>query len=180
MSRPLAWLYVAGGALGFAASAALTLEKLALLRNPAHVPTCSLNPVVSCGPVMDSPQAAAFGFPNPLLGIAGFAVVVTTGVALLAGFAPPRSYRLALNAGTGLAVVFVHWLVVVSLYDIHALCLYCIVVWIVVIPLFWYTTLDTWPRLAPLRRLHSTVLVLWYAVIVALVLHAFWDYWVTA
>ncbi|MFE2750576.1 hypothetical protein ACFXGA_01090 [Actinosynnema sp. NPDC059335] len=39
------------------------------------------------------------------------------------------------------------------------------------------TTLDTWPALAPLRRLHSAVLALWYALIAGLVLHAFRDYW---
>ncbi|ANZ39885.1 vitamin K epoxide reductase [Lentzea guizhouensis] len=179
MNRALAWLYVVGGGLGLTGAAALTLEKIAVLRDPSYVPTCSLNPVVSCGSVMDSPQAAVFGFPNPLLGIAGFAVVVTTGVAVLAGFEPPRWYRIALNAGTGLAVVFMHWLIAASLYDIHALCPYCLVVWIVTIPLFWYTTLDTWPRLEPVRRFHSTVLTLWYAVIVALVLAEFWDYWVS-
>ena len=101
MSRALAWLYVLGGGLGLAAAAALTLEKIAKLRDPSYVPTCSLNPVVSCGSVMDSPQAEAFGFPNPLIGIAAFAVVVTTGVAALAGFQPPRWYRLTMNAGTG-------------------------------------------------------------------------------
>ncbi|WP_158854105.1 vitamin K epoxide reductase family protein [Saccharothrix deserti] len=177
MNRRLALLYVVGGGLGLAAAAALTLEKIAKLRDPAYVPTCSLNPVVSCGSVMDSRQAEAFGFPNPLLGIVAFAVVVTTGVAVLAGFEPPRWYRIALNAGTAFGVVFVHWLIAASLYDIHALCPYCLVVWIVTIPIFWYTTLDTWPALAPLRRVHSAVLALWYAVIAILVLAAFWDYW---
>ena len=177
MSRALAWLYVLGGGLGLDAAAALTLEKIAKLRDPSYVPTCSLNPVVSCGSVMDSRQAEAFGFPNPLIGVAAFAVVVTTGVAVLAGFQPPRWYRLATNAGTGFGVVFVHWLILTSLYDIHALCPYCLVVWFVTIPLFWYTTLDTWPRLAPLRRVHSAVLTAWYGLLAALVLEAFWDYW---
>lgn len=60
-SRPLSWLYVVGGLLGFAAAAALTLEKLEKLANPDYVLTCSLNPIISCGTVMDSPQAEAFG-----------------------------------------------------------------------------------------------------------------------
>ncbi|ALG10029.1 vitamin K epoxide reductase family protein [Kibdelosporangium phytohabitans] len=178
-NRRLAWLYVIGGGFGLVAAIALTLEKIAKLRDPAYVPTCSINPVVSCGSVMDSRQAEAFGFPNPLLGIALFAVVVTTGVVVLAGFEPPRWYRLAMQVGTALGVVFVHWLIVASLYDIHALCPYCMVVWVVTIPLFWYTTLDTWPALAPLRRVHSVVLVLWYLVIVVLILVEFWYYWRT-
>ena len=145
MSRALAWLYVLGGGLGLAAAAALTLEKIAKLRDPSYVPTCSLNPVMSCGSVMDSPQAEAFGFPNPLIGIAAFAVVVTTGVAVLAGFQPPRWYRLTMNAGTGQGALFVHWLIFASLYHIHALCPYCLVVWLMTIPLFWYTTVLTYP-----------------------------------
>lgn len=178
-NRRLAWLYVIGGGIGLAAAAALTLEKIAKLRDPNHVPTCSINPILSCGSVMDSPQAAAFGFPNPLLGLVLFAVVVTTGVVTLAGFQPPRWYRLAMQAGTALGVVFVHWLIVASLYSIHALCPYCMVVWAVTIPIFWYTTLDTWPALEPLRRIHSVVLVLWYLAIVVLVLVQFWYYWKT-
>ncbi len=37
-------------------------------------------PDMSCGSVMTTPQASLLGFPNPLLGIAGFTVVVVTGV----------------------------------------------------------------------------------------------------
>lgn len=177
MTRGLAWLYVLGGAIGLLAAGALTLEKIASLRNPDYVPTCSINPVLSCGSVMDSTQAEAFGFPNPLLGLIGFTVVLATGVAVLAGFQPPRWYRLGLAAGTTLAVLFVHWLIVASLYDIHALCPYCLVVWVVTIPLFWYTALDTLRALAPLKKVHSAVLALWYAVIIGLITQAFWPYW---
>lgn len=184
--RGLAWLYLAGGLVGLAAAAALTLEKIAKLTDPSYVPTCSLNPVVSCGSVMDSPQAEAFGFPNPLIGIAAFAVVATAGAAMLGGFTPPRWFRLGMQAGTTFGVVFVHWLVAASLYDIRALCPYCMVVWAVTIPVFWYTTLDTLRTSERTRatgealaRFHSTVLTTWYAVLVILVLIAFWDYWRT-
>jgi hypothetical protein len=49
----------------------LAVERYALLADPAYVPTCSLNPVLNCGSIMASSQAEAFGFPNPLLGVAG-------------------------------------------------------------------------------------------------------------
>lgn len=78
--------------------------------------------------------------------------------------------------------MFVHWLIVASLYRIHALCPYCMVVWVVTIAIFWYTTLhslrDT--RIGgALRRFHSGILVLWYVVIVVLILQEFWSYWRT-
>jgi uncharacterized membrane protein len=185
-SRGLGWLYVVGGSLGFIAATALTLEKLEKLANPDYVPTCSINPIISCGTVMDSPQAAAFGFPNPLLGIAAFAIVVTAGVAILAGFTPPPWFRLGIQASATFGIVFVHWLISASLYDIHALCPYCVVVWAVTIPIFWYTTLDTLhavdrtrPISTALARVHTVVPATWYLVIALLVLTAFWDYWRT-
>jgi len=180
--RGLAWLYVLGGVFGLVAAITLTIEKIEKLRNPAYVPSCSLNPVVSCGSVMDSPQAAAFGFPNPLIGIAAFAVVVTVGVALLTGYRPPRWVWAGLQVGVTFGVVFVHWLVVQSLYYIHALCPYCMVVWVVTISIFWYTTLSNLAGTrvgAGLRRVHTGLLALWFAVIAGLIVQAFWDYWIS-
>ncbi len=69
--RLLPWLLLLGGLIGLTASAVLTVEKIAILRDPAYVPSCSINPVLSCGSVMTTPQAEAFGFPNPLLGGTG-------------------------------------------------------------------------------------------------------------
>ncbi|WP_435828843.1 vitamin K epoxide reductase family protein [Saccharopolyspora shandongensis] len=186
--RGLGWLYVVGGVIGFAGSFALILEKLQKLADPGYVPTCSINPIISCGSVMESAQAAVLGFPNPLIGVASFPVVVTAGVAVLAGFRPPRWFWLGMQLGTTLAVGFIHWLVVQSLYEIGALCPYCMVVWVVTIPLFWYTTLHNLEAGnfgggksvgAALRQVHSVVLVVWYLVIVALILQRFWDYWTT-
>ncbi|MBK1787640.1 vitamin K epoxide reductase family protein [Prauserella sp. ASG 168] len=178
--------YLLGGTLGLVAAVALTLEKLATLADPDHVPSCSLNPVISCGTVMASPQASAFGFPNPLLGIAGFAVVSTVGVVLLAGARLPRWFQWGLQAGTTFGAGFVHWLIGASLYDIHALCPYCLAVWIAVVPLFVLTTVETLRRhdrtrraAAALARVDVALVVAWYVVIAALVLQAFWDYWIT-
>ena len=60
--RTLGWLLLVGGLLGLAAAFVLAVEKYALLADPAYVPTCSLNPVLSCGSVMSSLQAEVFGF----------------------------------------------------------------------------------------------------------------------
>nr|WP_221316635.1 vitamin K epoxide reductase family protein [Saccharopolyspora gloriosae] len=182
----MGWLYLIGGAIGLVAAAALLIEKINKLGNPAYVPSCSFNPIVSCGSVMDSTQAALFGFPNPLIGVAAFPVLITVGAVLLAGFAAPRWFWLGLQLGTALGVVFVHWLIAQSLYEIGALCPYCMVVWVVTIPIFWYTTLHTLSSGhlgggvaagTALSRFHSLGLVVWYLVIVVLVLQAFWSYW---
>lgn len=187
-ARALPWVLTIGGAIGLAAALVLTVEKIALLKNPEYVPTCSLNPVLSCGSIMRTPQAEAFGFPNPLLGIVGFAVVLTTGVVLLAKVSLPAWFWVGLQGGALFGVLFVHWLIYQSLYRIGALCPYCMVVWVVTIPVFWYVTLHNLRHghLPAPRRLvtvattfHGVVLTVWYLAIAVAVLAAFWTYWMT-
>ncbi|GGU74560.1 hypothetical protein GCM10010260_03000 [Streptomyces filipinensis] len=88
--RGFALLLVLTGAAGLPASWVITLDKFKLLQNPAFTPGCSLNPLVSCGSVMKSAQAAAFGFRTPTLGLVAHGVVICVGVSLLAGAAFPR------------------------------------------------------------------------------------------
>src|SRR6476661_5762194 len=128
------WILIAG-VVGLAAALTLTVEKIEILINPDYVPSCSINPVLSCGSVMITPQASAFGFPNPLIGIVSFTVVVVTGVLAVAKVRLPRWYWGGLAVGTLLGVGFIHWLIFQSLYRIGALCPYCMVVWAVTIPL---------------------------------------------
>ena len=184
-TRLIALVLTIGGVLGTAASFALVVEKFLLLANPFHIPSCTLDAVLSCGSVMRSPQAELFGFPNPVLGVIAFPVVTTLGVVLLAGARLPRWVWLGLQAGATLGVLFVHWLIIQSLYDIRALCPYCMVVWAATIPVFWYTTVHNLDRgylgvRTPLLvRFHSTVVTTWLLMIVLLVGQAFWDHWVS-
>ncbi|MFF0110093.1 vitamin K epoxide reductase family protein [Streptomyces hirsutus] len=189
--RLVAWVLTVGGAIGFLAAFTLTVEKIALLKDPSYSPSCSINPVLSCGSVMNTPQAEVFGFPNPLLGIAGFAVVTTVGVVLLTGAVLPRWLWWGLQAGVVCGLVFVHWLIFQSLYRIGALCPYCMIVWAVMIPVFWYTTLHAVTRgnlpvpgavrrtASALARYHGVVLTCWYLAIAVLILERFWLYWTT-
>ena len=135
--RGLGWLLTVGGAIGFVAAFVLMVEKIQILIDPSYVPSCSINPVLSCGSIMVTDQASAFGFPNPLIGVAGFPIVIATGVLVLARVALPRWWWAGLQAGAGLALVFMGWLAFQSLYRIGALCPYCMVVWAVVIAIFW-------------------------------------------
>ncbi|GAB7185541.1 vitamin K epoxide reductase family protein [Kitasatospora sp. Ki12] len=190
-SRPFAWLLLIGGAVGLFASAVLTLDKIRLLKDPSYVPNCNINPIISCGSIMRSDQAEAFGFPNSLIGLVAFGVVVAVGAGLLAGATYRRWFWLGLQAGTVFGVGFVTWLMYQALYRIGALCPYCMVVWAAVIPLFWYTTLHNLrsgvipvgPRLRVVvreaARYHWVVPGLWYAVIALLILNRFWYYWST-
>ncbi|WP_338600564.1 vitamin K epoxide reductase family protein [Saccharopolyspora sp. SCSIO 74807] len=189
-TRALPYILAIGGGIGFLAAFILAVEKIALLKDATYTPTCSINPILSCGSVMNTPQAEAFGVPNPLIGIGGFAIVTTIGVACLGGARFPRWFWLGLQAGTVFGIVFVHWLIAHSLYTIGALCPYCMIVWAVTIPIFWYTTLHTAEHHLPgpsiikkvankLAQYHTVFLTVWYIAIAGLILQAFWSYWST-
>jgi uncharacterized membrane protein len=149
------------------------------------VPSCNLNPVLSCGSVMVTPQAAAFGFPNPLIGIVAFSVVVVSGVLAIAKVPLPRWYWAGLAVGTTLGVVFIHWLIYQSLYTIGALCPYCMLVWAVTIPLMVVLASIAVPLTsnnAVTRTLHQwrwSLVALWFTGLILLILVRFWDYWST-
>ena len=189
--RRLGVLLAVSGLVGLVAASVLLVEKIRILRDTSYVPSCSINPILNCGSVMNTSQAEAFGFPNPILGIAGFSMLLTAGVALASGFIPPRWFWISLQAGVTAGVVFVHWLIFQSLYRIGALCPYCMAVWAVTIPTFWYTTLFNLgaghltrvPRPSQLSRLlidnHGILLTGWCLVIVGLITERFWDYWST-
>lgn len=184
LRRGAAWFLTFGGAAGLTAALVLIIEKFALLADPNYVPSCSINPVLSCGSVMITPQAAAFGFPNPLIGIVAFTIVVTTGVLTLGGVTLPRWYWVSLLAGTTLGVVFIQWLIFQSLYRIGALCPYCMVVWAVTVPIFAIVTrtaLAHVPNVAVRSVINWrwTIVAMWFALVFVLVFVRFEDYWMT-
>ena len=142
--RGFAWLLIVTGAMGLLAAWVITRDKTKLLEakvaGETFTPGCSLNPIVSCGNIMESPQATVFGFSNPLLGLIAYSVVIGVGVALLTGARFPRWYWLTLNAGCLFGIGFVTWLQYQSLYNIGSLCLWCCLAWAATVLLFWYVT----------------------------------------
>lgn len=178
------WLVVLG-LVGLYAAFTLSVDKVKILEDPTFKPGCDLNPVLSCGSVMITDQAQAFGFPNPFLGLIGFAVVVTTGVLVASGLVPPRLYLVGLAAGGVGGLVMVHWLAFQSLYRIGALCPWCLAVWAVTIPIAVWSVLvaaRSCSDSSVLGRIWSVrylVVVFWYLVFVVQILAQFWDYWRT-
>ena len=134
------WILVIGGIIGLIAASVLTVEKLHLAANPNYIPSCSLSPIVACAPVIGSQQASAFGFPNPIIGIAGFGMVWAVGMMLFAGAKNLKKwFWWCFQAGTVFGMLFCAWLINAALYDIGKLCIYCMIVWAVTAILFWTT-----------------------------------------
>jgi uncharacterized membrane protein len=154
----LAVFLIIAGAIGFAAAFALTLDKIALLADPAAQLSCNFSVLVGCSTNLGSWQGALFGFPNPLIGVAAWSVVVTIGAAILAGARFARWFWLCLNLGVTGALVFVIWLMGQSFFVLDVLCPWCMVTWAVTIPVFLAVTLynlktGTIPVPARIRRL---------------------------
>ncbi|MFD0371442.1 vitamin K epoxide reductase family protein [Streptomyces sp. NPDC059071] len=185
-SRGFAWLLVITGAAGLLAAWVITIDKFKLLEDPNFTPGCSLNPIVSCGNIMKSEQASVFGFPNPMLGLVTYAMVIAIGVGLLAGARYRRWYWLGLNAGMLFGVGFCTWLMYQSLYEINALCLWCCLAWVATIVMFWYTTSHNVrrgviPAPSGLRTFFDeftwVLPVLHVGIIGMLILTRWWDFW---
>jgi uncharacterized membrane protein len=184
--RQSAWIFVVAGIIGLAASIELIIQKIAVLKNPDFVPNCDINPVLSCGSVISTEQASLFGFPNPVLGVIGFTIVIMFGALLFAGVELPRTMWLGLNFGALLGMVFVIWLVSQSLYVIGALCPWCMVVWAITIPIFWQVTTDNLAsKRLTLGKSFSEIIVTlrWilvgasYLIIAALIFIRWSDFW---
>lgn len=176
------------GLVGLTAAVALTVDRIKLLQDPNHVPSCNFNPVLSCGSVMTTDQAQVFGFPNPILGLIGFSVLVILGALLARGVHLPGPVILGAAVSSVVGLVFMHWLLFQSLYRIGALCPWCMVVWAVTTPLALWFTLKAADQVGnhvvrraarALWQWRFTLLALWYLAVVLLVLVRFWDYWST-
>lgn len=181
-TRSVGWVLLVSGVIGLSAAFVLLVEKIRLVADAAYVPSCSISPLLSCGSVMSTSQAEVFGFPNPILGVAGFAALVTVSVTVLSRVPLPTWYWIGLTAGTGLGAVFVHWLIFQSLYRIGALCPYCMVVWVVTVTAL-VAVLSGWSRRGMLpgwvAGYASTIVVAWVLVVAGLIAVRFWDYWAT-
>jgi uncharacterized membrane protein len=189
-----AWWVLIAGVIGLAASMTLTVEKIDILINPSYRPSCNLNPILSCGSVMITPQASVMGFPNPLLGMIAFTVVLVTGVLAVAKVSLPQWYWIGLLLGTLIGAGFVHWLIFQSLYRIGALCPYCMVVWVITISLLVVVASIVFrPVLergggrdgrarAVARVIYQwrwSLATLWFTAVFLLIMVEFWNYWST-
>jgi uncharacterized membrane protein len=126
-----AWIFstmLVSAGLSLLASFVLSVDAIALAKNPSANLACNINARISCGTVGASWQAHLFGFPNAFLGLLAEPVVITIAVASLAKVRFPRGFMLAAQIVYTLGVVFAYWLFFQALYVIGALCPWCLLV----------------------------------------------------
>lgn len=191
LQKALPYIIIICGILGFIAAFALTYDKIQVLKDPSYNPNCNINPVLSCGSVMKTEQASLFGVPNTIFGIAGFSVLITVGIMMLAGAKFAKWFWWGMQAGVTAGFIFFIYLFFQGVYRINAICPWCFVVWMIMIPLFLYVSLYnlrekniTLPKrldksVAFAQRHHGDILAGMYIVIFFILLTHFWYYWKT-
>jgi uncharacterized membrane protein len=110
------------------ASFVLSVEALTLAEDPNAVLGCDINAVLSCGTVGSSWQASLLGFPNAFLGLVAEPVVITIAVAGLGGVRFPRWFMLGAQAVYTIGLAFAYWLFYEAMFDIGALCPWCLLI----------------------------------------------------
>ena len=186
IQQVLPYILIIGAVIGLVASFVLTIEHINVYKDPNHKLSCSLDPVVNCGPIMSSKEATVFGFPNPLIGLVIFGAQAAIGFAMLAGARLKRWFWIAYAGGVLLGDIFTIWLIWHSLYVIGAICIYCFAVWNVMLIVSWYLfqfMLAEKHINVPLRtkafvrKHHGDILIVFYIIFFGLILHRFWFYY---
>ena len=132
------WLLVGGSLIGLVASVWQAAERIQMLKHPGVALSCNLNPVIDCGTVLGNRWASLFGFPNAFIGIAIFAMLLMAGVALATGTKPSKGFQRVLLAISIVLILFALWFFGMSLYVIGKVCIFCLFIWAVSVPIFWY------------------------------------------
>lgn len=136
--RALSIFWIAAGLAGWVVSFLLYLEYIGQLTGADAIISCDISPIVTCGPNLLSPGGNLLGFSNSLIGIVLFLGPVFAGVSALAarGGLADWYWRTFAVFVSG-AFLFVHFLAYRSVFEYGSLCPWCMVVWLVTIPLFW-------------------------------------------
>src|SRR3990167_3702263 len=173
--RIINYVFIIAGIVGLLASLALTYDEIHYLKNSSYVPSCNINPIISCGSVMKTEQANLLGLPNTVFGIAGFSVLLFLGLMLATGSKLHKNLWRLVNGAAAAGSAFFIYLFFEGVYRINAICPYCFVVWMIMPPVLLYTTLYNLQAgnislglsekaKAFLLRFHWEILTTWYVV----------------
>jgi len=173
------------GLIGFWASLSLTVDYYRLLENPSYELACDINPIVSCGSVMESQYAKVFGVPLSLGGVIAFGSLMLFSLGAFFGIKYKpwiwRAAQLAVIAG----LLIAHYLFFVSVTILGSICPWCFTVWMSTLGVAWIITwfnskngniampkTEKW-----LAKNHAALFVWWLAVLLIIILIQFREFW---
>ncbi|CAN2182966.1 COG4243 Predicted membrane protein [Candidatus Nanopelagicaceae bacterium] len=134
--RKTYWAMLVSSTLSLIASLVLSYDAVKLAGTPSSKLSCDINAIVSCGKVAKSWQSTLLGFPNSFIGLMLEPVVMTIAIAGLSLVLFPRKFMRVAHVGYGLGLIFALWLLSQSLFVIHALCPWCLLVTISTVTVF--------------------------------------------
>ena len=133
-----AFLWIVTAAIAWVVSFLLYREYIGQLTDAEPLMSCNISPLVTCGPNLLSPAGNLLGFTNAILGMLLFLAPILAAISALAspsGMRPWYWRLYALGVLGGFALV--HMFAVRSIFEFGSLCPWCMVVWLMTIPLFW-------------------------------------------
>lgn len=171
--RALAIWWIVAGAAGWTVSFLLYLEYIGQLTGGEPLISCTFSAIVTCGPNLLSPGGNLLGFSNSIIGMVLFTGPVFAGASALAASGGLRAWFWRVySAFVAGAFLFVHFLAYRSIFEYGSLCPWCMVIWLVTIPLLftvagWSLRAGVWGGRPGLRRVGSAILS-WLPLIVVL------------
>ena len=165
-----------------------TAEKIHFLKNPDSTLSCNINPIVDCGVILNHELSSLFGVPNSMLGMVAFAILVSSAAMLIFGARITKKIALFVTVVVSAMMAFSIWFYIVSLFVIGKVCIFCVAIWIAVIPLFFLTLKEfdeyLFAKKSTLTKIRNALankpqqfILLTYVVAVMVFLYQFRDYY---
>lgn len=173
------------GLVGLLASFMLTLESFHYLENPDASLVCDISILVTCQPAMNSSAGSLFGFPNVIVGLISFTLVVVGGALEAAGTRLPKWFYVGLQLGLIVAACMITYFQWFIGFQLRALCIWCSIIWLATIPLVVLVTVANLVQGNLGQRGRSigralanwswVIIVVWYIAVAGLVLAGMWE-----
>lgn len=126
-------IIAAASTLGLAASFLQLLDKLAYLKNPSVNLICNVSSVFNCSNVLEAWQSSVFGFPNSIMCMVFFTIVLGVALAGATGSGINKWLRLIMHFFALFFLGFGAWYIWQSIYVIGSICIYCTICYTAVI-----------------------------------------------
>lgn len=124
-SRSLYGLIVGASAVGLVSSFLQLLDKLIHLKNPTANLACNISSVFNCSNVLDAWQSSFFGFPNSMMCMIFFSVMLGVALVGATGSSLNKVLRLVMHFFSVFFLFFGAWYLWQSIYVLGAVCIYC-------------------------------------------------------
>ncbi len=134
-------IWIVTSLIAWAVSFMLYREYIGQLTDVEPTFSCDISPLVTCGPNLLSPAGNLLGFSNSILGMLAFLAPVFAAVGALASPGGMRAwYWRVFAVGVLGGYLLVHVFAYRSIFEFMSLCPWCMVAWLMMIPLFWSVT----------------------------------------